>query len=237
MLRRVPIRTHRSTRAVAALALAVVVALAAGLSRAAAAGAATLSVDRACYVITKKIPMMKLTGSGYAPHSHVLITSTANVDASVTANGAGAISTKVRAPAPHFSKPAVKTFTFTAKDEGTTPAIAADVVARVTPFGALHGSTPRARGLKALTESTNWSFSGFAPGHTIYGHYTIDGQQVAVKAFGTAHGDCGKLHTRAPLYPAVPHHASYPVQFDSVSHYSPKTTPRITGRVSLNTTL
>jgi hypothetical protein len=238
MSRRVPFPTHRRVRVVAPLALVIVVLAGAlgvcAAGAAGAAGAATLSVDRACYVITKRIPMMRITGSGYQPHSHVLITSTANVDASATVNGAGQISVKVRAPAPHFAKPSVKTFTFKAKDEATVPAIGASTVARVAPLGALHGSTPRAPGLKALTESTNWSFSGFAPGRTIYAHYTIDGMQVAVKAFGTAHGDCGKLHTRAPLYPATPHHASYPVQFDSSPGYSKKTTPRITGRVSLN---
>ena len=130
--------------------------------------------------------------------------------------------------------PSVKTFTFTAKDEGTSPAIVATSPVRVAPLGALHGSTPKAPGLKALGETTNWSFSGFTPGQTIYAHYTIQGQQVASQAFGTAHGACGTLHARAPLYPAVPHHASYPVQFDGAKSYSPKTTPKLAGRVSLN---
>jgi hypothetical protein len=237
MLRRVPISTHRPARKGVAFALALLVALAAALGASAAARAATLSVDRACYVITKRIPTMRITGSGYQPHSAVLITSTANLDASTTANAAGRISVKLRAPAPHFSVPSVKKFTFTAKDEDTNPAIGATALARVAPLGALHGSTPRAPGLKALTETTRWSFSGFAPGQTIFAHYTIDGVQVALEAFGTAHGDCGMLHTRAPLYPATPHHASYPVQFDSVQSYSHRTSPRITGRVSLNTTL
>jgi hypothetical protein len=240
MARHVSIPIDRA-RAVAALGLAVgaaaggTLALSNAGSASAAPQPATLSVDKPCYVLTKRIPMMTLTGSGYQPHSDVLITSTANVDASTTADGAGHISVKVRAPAPHFSAPSVKTFTFTAKDENATPAISATTRARVAPFGALHGSTPKAPGLKALTERTRWSFSGFASGRTIFAHYTIKGRQVALEAFGTARGDCGTLHTRAPLYPATPHHASYPVQFDSVHGYSPKTRPRLTGRVSLNT--
>lgn len=237
MPRLVSISTNRRTWTIAVLGLALAgpAALSTAATAHGAARGATLSVDKRCYVITRRIPSIRITGAGYQPFSHVLITSTANVDASTTADAAGRISVKVRAPAPRFSVPSVKVVRFTAKDVNVEPGIHATVRARVAPLGALHGSTPKAPGLKALTETTNWSFSGFTPGHTIYAHYTIKGRQVALKAFGTAHGDCGKLHTRAPLYPATPHHASYPVQFDSVHRFSPKTTPRITGRVSLNT--
>ena len=237
MSRLVSISINRRAWTIAALGatLAAPAVLAAAPSASGAAPGATLSVDKRCYVITRRVPSVRISGSGYEPNSHVLITSTANIDASTTADARGRISVKVRAPTPHFSKPSVKTFVFTAKDENVRPAIRASTRARVAPFGALHGSTPRAPGLKALTEPTKWSFSGFARGRTIFAHYTIGGRQVALKAFGTARGDCGTLHTRAPLYPATPHHASYPVQFDSVQRFSPKTTPRITGRVSLNT--
>ena len=236
MSRQLSISINRRTWTIAALALLLGAAFGLAASgRASGAASTTLSLDKRCYVITRRIPSMTITGSGYQPDSHVLITSTANVDASTTADAAGRISVTVRAPAPHFSSPSVKTFTFTATDENVTPAIRATTRARVAPLGALHGSTPRASGLKALTERTKWSFSGFAPGRTVYAHYTIHGRQVALEAFGVARGGCGTLHTRAPLYPATPHHASYPVQFDSVHRFSPKTTPRITGRVSLNT--
>jgi hypothetical protein len=236
MSRHASIPTHRRVGPVATVGLTLAVALTATLGASASAhAAATLFVNRPCYVITRTIPSMTITGSGYAPNSHVLITSTANVDASTTANAAGAIKLKLRAPAPHFSMPSVKVFTFTAKDENISPAIVATSPVRVAPLGALHGSTPKAPGLKALTETTNWSFSGFTPGQTIYAHYTIQGQEAASQAFGTAHGACGTLHARAPLYPATPHHASYPVQFDGVRSYSPRTAPKISGRVSLNT--
>jgi hypothetical protein len=235
MSRHVSIPTHHRLGPIAAFGLALTLALTATLGAAASAhAAATLVGNRPCYVITKKIPSMTITGSGYAPNSQVLITSTANVDSSATANAAGAIALKLNAPAPHFSVPSVKTILFTAKDEGTSPAIVASTPVRVAPLGALHGSTPKAAGLKALTETTNWSFSGFARGQTIYAHYTIQGQQVAAQAFGAAHGACGTLHVRAPLYPATPHHASYPVQFDDAQSYSPRTAPKISGRVSLN---
>jgi hypothetical protein len=236
MSRRVSIPTQHRVRPVAAFGLTLTLALAAALGVAAASAdaAATLFVNQPCYVITRTIPSMTITGSGYVPNSNVLITSTANLDASTTANAAGAIKLKLEAPAPHFSVPSVRVFTFTAKDENTNPAIVASSPVRVAPLGALHGSTPKAPGLKALTESTKWSFSGFTPGQTIYAHYTIQGQQVASQTFGTAHGACGTLHARAPLYPATPHHASYPVQFDGAAGYSPHTAPKISGRVSLN---
>jgi hypothetical protein len=235
MSRRVSIPTHPRVGPVAAFGVTLALALTATLAASATAhAAATLFVNRPCYVITKQIPSMTITGSGYVPNSQVLITSTANVDSSTTANAVGAIALKLNAPAPHFSVPSVKTILFTAKDEGTSPAIVASTPVRVAPLGALHGSTPKAPGLKALGEVTNWAFSGFTPGKTIYAHYTIHGQQVASQAFGTAHGACGTLHARAPLYPATPQHASYPVQFDDVKGYSPKAAPKISGRVSLN---
>jgi hypothetical protein len=235
MSRRVSIPTQHRVGPVAAFWLALAVALTATLGASASAhAAATLFVNKPCYVLTKKIPSMTITGSGYVPNSHVLITSTANVDASTNATATGTISIKLSAPAPHFSVPSVKTFTFTATDEGTSPAIVATSPVRVAPLGALHGSTPKAPGLKALTETTNWAFSGFPSGQTIYAHYTIQGQQVATQAFGKSQGVCGTLHVRAPLYPATPHHASYPVQFDTAKSYSPKTAPKLAGRVSLN---
>jgi hypothetical protein len=235
MSRRVSILTHHRVGPVAAFGLALALALTATLGASASANAAaTLFVNRPCYVITKTIPSMTITGSGYVPNSPVLITSTANVDASTNATATGTIKVKVKAPAPHFSAPSAKTFTFTAKDENTSPAIVASSPVRVAPLGALHGSTPKAPGLKALTETTHWSFSGFTPGQTVYAHYTIQGEQVASQAFGIAHGACGTLHARAPLYPATPHHASYPVQFDGAQSYSPRTAPKLAGRVSLN---
>lgn len=235
MSRRVSIPTHHRAGPAVAFGMTLALALTTTLGSAASAhAAATLLVNRPCYVITKKVPPMTITGSGYVPNSHVLITSTANIDASTNATATGTIKLTLKAPAPHFSVPSVKTFTFTAKDENTSPAIAASSPVRIAPLGALHGATPKASGLKALTETTDWSFSGFAPGQTIYAHYTIKGQQVASQSFGTAHGACGMLHARAPLYPATPHHASYPVQFDTAHSYSPHTAPKLAGRVSLN---
>ena len=177
---------------------------------------------------------MTISGSGYAPHSHVLITSTANVDASATANAAGKISVTVQAPAPSSRPHRSRRSDSPPRTSTPIRRSARPALARIAPLGALHGSTPKAPGLKALTEPTSWSFSGFAPGRTIFAHYTIDGRQVALQAFGTARGACGTLRTRAPLYPATPHHSSYPVQFDSVGSYSRRTTPKITGHVSLN---
>ncbi len=235
MSRRVPIPTHHRIGLAAASGLMLTLGLATTLGASASAQpAATLFVNRPCYVITKTVPSITITGSGYVPNSEVLITSTGNVDGSTTAGATGTITLTLKAPAPHFSAPSVKLFTFTAMDEGTSPAIVATSPVRVAPLGALHSATPEAAGLKALTETAKWSFSGFTPGKAIYGHYTIHGQQVASQAFGTAHGACGTLHVRAPLYPATPQHASYPVQFDGARRYSPRTAPKLVGRISLN---
>ncbi|HEY2259045.1 MAG TPA: hypothetical protein VGH45_05000 [Solirubrobacteraceae bacterium] len=202
---------------------------------AAGAPAATLSVNKACYVRTaKKPPTMVLSGAGFTPGSMVLVSSDdGSVATQAAVNPAGAFRLATSAPTPFFSSPGQKTVTLTASD-GVVQATAA---AAVAPLGVFHGSTKKQPGLRALSEKTNWSFSGFTPGKFIYGHYTIAGKQVTRTKFGRASGPCGLLKTRAKLFPAAPHHKSYPVQWDSSKRYSERTKPKISGRVSLMTVL
>jgi hypothetical protein len=200
---------------------------------AAGASAATLSVNKACYVLSGKTPpQMVISGTGFAPGNTVLITSDeGSVGTQAPVDPAGNILVATNAPTPFFSSPGQKTVTLTANDGFAT----ATAPATVAPLGVFHGSTKKQPGLRALSEKTNWSFSGFAPGRFIYGHYTIKGKQIARTKFGRAKGPCGLLKTRAKLFPARPHHKSYPVQWDSSKKYSKRSRPKISGRVSLMT--
>ncbi|MGH2915837.1 MAG: hypothetical protein ACRDMX_12710 [Solirubrobacteraceae bacterium] len=78
----------------------------------------------------------------------------------------------------------------------------------------------------------HWSFSGFRPGKTIYGHY-IHGRQVALARFGRAHGPCGMLKVRARFYPGGhPRSRSYRLQLDQSRHYSKRARPRVLTSIS-----
>jgi hypothetical protein len=217
------------------LSLGAVAVLASG-GLAGAASAAELTVNAGCYVIAgKNAPAMEFAGSGYTPGDPVLVSSRdGTVDTTVRADAQGHISGRADAPTPYFATPGAKQVGLTASDQtptGTT--ITATTTVNVTELGWEHGSTKRQPGLRALTEKTNWSFSGFLPGKMIYGHYLYQGRQVALAKFGLASAPCGTLKVRARLYPATPHHSSYSIQYDDSRPYSKKSRPQIIGPLKL----
>lgn len=224
-------------RALIAPLTALGTAVAACAALAAPAAAASLSVDAGCYVIAgKNAPPMSFQGSGYTPGDTILIASAdGTVDTNAKADGTGRITGRADAPTPYFATPGAKHIRLTATDQTTTGAtITARTTVNVTELGWEHGSTPRRPGRGALTERTNWSFSGFLPGRPIFGHYLYRGRQVALARFGRAKPPCGTLKVRARLYPAKPHHSSYVIQYDDSRTYSKRTRPRIIGPLELS---
>jgi hypothetical protein len=200
------------------------------------ASAAQLTVNAGCYVIAgKNAPPMAFAGSGFTPGDRVLLSSRdGTVDTSVKADAQGHITGRADAPTPYFATPGAKKVGLTAVDQTPTGrTITARTNVNITELGWEHGSTRRRPGLRALTEQTNWSFSGFEPGQIIYGHYLYKGTQVALATFGRAAPPCGTLKVRARLYPATPHHSSYLIQYDDSRLYSNKAQPRIVGPLKL----
>jgi hypothetical protein len=202
---------------------------------AATASAAELTVNAGCYVIAgKNAPRMDFTGTGFTPGDSVLVSSgDGTVNTSVTADVQGNIAGRADAPTPFFATPGAKKIGLTASDQAPTGTITATTTVNVTELGWEHGSTKRQPGLRALTEKTNWSFSGFLPGKLIYGHYLFKGKQVALAKFGRAAAPCGTLKVRARLYPATPHHSSFSIQYDNSRPYRTKSRPRIIGPLKL----
>jgi hypothetical protein len=227
---RLDVRRHIAKWSLAALAMLAFGALAAQAS------AADLSVTAGCYVIAgKNAPPMSFTGSGYTPGDPVRILSDdGTVDTSVKADSQGHIAGRADAPTPFFATPGAKKIGLAAKDQTPTGnTITARTTVNITELGWEHGSTKRRPGLGALTETTNWSFSGFQPGEPIFGHYLYRGKQVALARFGRAQPPCGTLKVRARLDPATPHHASFSIQYDDSHHYSTRSRPRIVGPLKL----
>ena len=205
-------------------------AWAASVSSAATPGAA-IHVDRACYVRTGKAPpSMTITGTGFEPGEQVTITDARNsLDATTTADATGAISASVVGPSLVLAKPGQVRDAIIATDRtaaGST--IVARTTTHVSILGAGHGQTRSERGLRALTERTQWVFSGWPVNRSIYVHYLVKGRAVARQSFGRPPGPCGVLHTIRRLFPKTPHVASYKTQIDTDKRYSPKTNPRFT---------
>lgn len=220
-------------------AVVAVLTLVAGAAGAQGASAATLSVNAGCYVFaTKSAPTMVVTGAGYAPGDLVTISSNVGfVDASATADGGGNISVSTTAPLPPKVAAGAQPVVLTADDESVNGPITASAPLSVAYLYVFHGGAKKRPGLGAFREKTTWSFSGFTPGKYIWGHYIIHRHQVARARFGKAKGPCGVLKTKARLYPATPHHRSYPVQVDNSKRYSRHSFPKVSGRLTLTTVL
>ncbi len=110
------IRRRYLQATIAAAALFVPAAATAGAS------AATLAVNKPCYVnkFTKtsiRLAPMQVTGSGYVPNDPVTITSSdGSLNKLVQANSAGMIDASIGAPTPFFKLPASLPLTLTASD-------------------------------------------------------------------------------------------------------------------------
>ena len=209
-----------------------------GAVAAQAASAATLNVNAGCYVISKSLPTMVVTGSGYVPGDFVDITSDVGfVDATTTADPAGNIAVSTPAPLPPKAAVGAQSAVLTADDESINGPITAATAVNVAYLNAGHGATKARPGLGAFREKTSWSFSGFTPGKYIWGHYVIHKRQVARIRFGKATGPCGVLKTRARLFPATPHRRSYPIQVDNAKRYSSHSFPKVNGRLTLKEVL
>jgi hypothetical protein len=218
--------------------LVVVVAVLVAAVAADGASAATLSVNSACYVFSspKTPPTMVVTGSGYVPGDPVSIDSNVGfASATVNADASGNIAVSTQAPLPPKVAAGAQPVVLTADDESINGSITASVPLNVAFLYVFHGGAKKRPGLGAFREKTNWAFSGFTPGKYIWGHYTIHGRQVAKVRFGKASGPCGALKTKARLFPATPHHRSYPVQVDDSKRYSKHSSPKVSGRLALTT--
>jgi hypothetical protein len=201
-----------------------------------AASAATLSVDKPCYVDTvagsvlKAAPML-VSGTGYHPGDSVSITSSdGSVNVQATADSSGDLALTTGAPTPVFSRPGAKVQMLSANDYNPAGTITATTPVQDTELAA--ATVPRHA---PLAKRVTWYFSGFLPGRLIYGHY-LRRHQVALARFGRSTGVCGLLRVRARFYPgAHQRYRHYGLQLDDSRHYSKHSRPRII--TSLNTNL
>lgn len=209
-------------------------ALAAPGLGAAQAAAATLTVNKPCYVNTlsargPQAARMVVTGTGYIPGSTVNIASTdGTVFKAVQANASGVIIAIVGAPTPSFSRPGSRALGLVATDQANTSIVGgtflkvADLAVATVPSKA------------KPSRKVVWYFSGFRPGQYVYGHYLRNGREVARARFGRAKGVCGLVRVGARFFPGGhQRYRHYGLQFDDSRRYHRGSRPRIV--TSLNT--
>jgi hypothetical protein len=192
----------------------------------AAARAATLTVNRPCYVNpepSQPAPMV-LTGAGFTPGDTVDVQGN-GVNATAPVNAAGDFSTQTGTPLLSTVNPVEQRFTLTATD-ATAAGAAITASATVTVTNLAFAVQPASA---SPTKKVTFTFAGFAPGRSIYAHYLHGHRVVASQRFGVATGPCGLLKVKAREFPGGrPRYHSYPVQFDSARRYSAAAAPQIT---------
>jgi hypothetical protein len=212
-------------------AATVCAALAGSGALAAQASAATLTLDKACYVNTASGPAaMTIAGAGFTPGDSIEV-SGGTTFATATADPTGAFSVPAQAPELTNPNPGTLSTTLTATDETTGQTVVA-VKAMSTNLAVLTkpGSIP-AREIKK--KKITFTFSGFTPGKEIWGFY-LRKKVVAKAKFGKAAGPCGTLTHKALLYPGGhPTKDQYNVAFESTSRYVKKAFPSVVGKLSI----
>jgi len=203
---------------------------------AAPASAATISVDKACYVNTATGPApLTVTGSGFDPGESVqiaggttVIDTTADATGSLTATGS----------APELTTKAAGTRLTTLTATGFDPATGATTSASTQALSAnLAVSTkPLSVPVNELSKrKVTFTFSGFTPGKDIYGYY-LRKRVVATTRFGKATGPCGTLKHKAFLLPpGQSTTVRYGLVFESVARYSKTAFPHVTALVQFLT--
>jgi hypothetical protein len=226
------ITSHRRLAGAAASACAV---LGCTGAVAATASAATISVDKACYVNTAAGPaQMTISGVGFNPGDTVEVNG-GTTDASAVVGPTGAFASNPTA-APELSTegPGTLSTTLTATDQDDTTG--QTITAQTTALSANLAVATKPTSIPAREikqRKLTFSFSGFTPGKDIYGFY-MRKTVVAKQRFGRATGPCGTLSQKALLFPGGhPKKDEYNVAFESSSKYVKKAFPSVVGKLSI----
>lgn len=170
---------------------------------------------------------MAVAGSGFAAGDSIQL-SAGDTSGTATASSTGTFDVLIPSPTLATTGAGSKKFTMTAQDEtsGTGSARTTFWVANLA-----FTTSPR---IAKPTAKVHFSFSGFKPGASVYGHYLRAHKLVATERFGRASGICGLLKVKAHVFP-LRHPASgkYRVQIDDSRKYRAKSVPRVDSILSI----
>jgi hypothetical protein len=204
----------RPTRAI------LLVALVPALALPAAAGAATLTVDKSCY---REGSEAVATGLAFNGNSQVTFTLDGQpfTDPSnpPTSDAAGTVNAQFRVGSPPGRQ---RTYVLAASD-GTNTAetnfTATDLDVAVNPRRGNPGRRKRVRA------------RGFDQGRILRFH--VRGPRTRNGAVGRVRGTCGKVNRRVRIFRATYPSGIYTVQFDQRRRYSPSARPRVVFQVTI----
>jgi hypothetical protein len=208
--------------------------LAASGALAGVASAATISVDKPCFVNSASgLAPMTITGTGFDPNDHVSITG-GSTFTTATVQPTGDFTATANAPRLSTTGPGTRTTTLTATDLVAATGQTITATTKVESANLAVATKPGSIALQQIKDQKiTFSFSGFTPGKHIYGFY-LRRKVVAEHKFGKAAGPCGTLTEKALLYPGGhPTKDLYRVAFESSSRYSTKAFPRVVGKLSI----
>jgi hypothetical protein len=199
------------------LAAAIGVSL---LSAPAAAQAATLAVDQACYPVGGVITV---TGTGFTPGATVQLSySNAGTAASPVADGAGNFTAQV--PAPSITRDE-QPIAINATD-GTNAAPAALRITRPEVETRPGRANPRRRVL--------YRVRGFTQARRIFIHYIYRGRHRGTVRLTRKRGPCGVFTRRMRMLPVrTIRFGTWRVQVDARRRYSSRSVPRLTGSLTI----
>jgi hypothetical protein len=189
---------------------AAAVAVAGALAAPAAADAAGIAVQGACFVTGGQV---SITGFGFTAGAPVSIGGGAF--GSTVADASGNIAATVSAPL--VSTVAPRTISISATDSANPGNVAGatfPVIRRIFNTNAPLSGRPR--------QKTTWHFAGFPPGTAIYGHYRFHGRTMKNYRFGKPTGPCGTLSVRArrmPMPSSRIRRGTWTLQLDQRQHY------------------
>ena len=204
------------------------------LALAPAALAATVRVNRPCYVAPKPGvgANIGVSGEGYAPGEavfvHVLAPGGLLAFTETTIAPDGTLRAALHDVSPESIDPIVERKTLQVVGV-LSGAVLSEAEVKLTNL------TIRTRPSTAPAQRrVTYRFSGFKPGRPIFGHYLVHGHAVLRHKFGKAHGPCGTLKSKARIFPGnARNHHKYGVQFDGHRKYSKRTRPAIVTSVTL----
>ncbi len=187
----------------------------------ASASAATMELDRECYVSGQP---GTLTLAGFGAGVAVSVSSPELGSTRVMTDAFGAAVVPVSPPpGDDLPAPGSRPIAFTAS-EVANPAVSARATGRIAPRAfrtAQATQTPKSR--------RAWTFSGWTPGRPLYAHFRHRGSTRGTHRFGLAVGACGELRRSAPGIvargPILP--GTWTVVVDQRAVYSPRTSPAL----------
>lgn len=180
---------------------------------AAAADAATIELNRPCY-LTEGV--VGLSGSGFAANAPVTVSQNGQQIGTAQTNALGSFQVSYAAPA--VSETQRQSAINVSATDGTSTATASS---KVSAFNAdFSPSSGNPRTLKVNFQADGFNLLG-GPASTVYLHYIAPGGKVKLtKRLGKARGACGQLSTsKRKLFPFAARRGTWRLQWDTRKTY------------------